>query len=52
MDAEKIRLGETAFEELLEWLRQGGQPQKLDALTLQYVAILRDKVLEEPKGEE
>lgn len=52
MDADKIRLGETAFEELLDWLRQSGQPQTLEALTLQYVAILRDRVLEEPKVEE
>jgi hypothetical protein len=52
MDVDKIRLGETGFEELLDWLRQGGQPQTLDALTLQYVVILRDKVLEAPEVEE
>ena len=45
MDADKIRLGETAFEELLDWLRQSGRPQSLDALTYQYVATLRERVL-------
>lgn len=52
MDADKIRLGETAFEELLEWLRDSGQPQTLDALTYQYMALLRSKVMDEPEVEE
>ena len=51
MDADKIRLGETAFEDLLDWLRQSGRPQSLDALTYQYVAMLRERVLEK-KAEE
>ena len=51
MDADKIRLGETAFEELLDWLRQSGRPLSLDALTYQYVATLREQVLGE-KAEE
>ena len=45
MDADKIRLGETGFEDLLNWLRQSGRPQSLDALTYQYIAILRQMVL-------
>jgi len=52
MDVDKIRLGETAFEELLNWLRQSGRPQSLDALVYQYIAILRDKVVETPAVEE
>ena len=47
VDADQIRLGETGFEELLDWLRQTHQPQTLEALTFQYIAILRDMVLEE-----
>lgn len=50
MDADKIRLGETAFENLIDWLRQNGRPQTLDALTYQYVAILRGKVLEDEEA--
>ena len=52
MDADKIRLGETGVEDLIGWLRESGQPQTLDALTYQYVLILRDKVLDEPEVEE
>ena len=52
MDADKVRLGETAFEELLDWLRRSGRPQTLDALTYQYVTLLRDKVLDKPEVEE
>jgi len=47
VDADQIRLGETGLEELLQWLREAGQPQTLEALTYQYIAILRDKVLGE-----
>ncbi len=47
MDANQIRLGETGLEELLQWLRESGQPQSLEALTYQYILILREKVLEE-----
>lgn len=47
VDADKIRLGETGFEDLLLWLRRSGEPQNLESLTYQYIAILRDKVLRE-----
>ncbi len=47
MDADKIRLGETGFEELLRWLREAGRPQTLEELTYQYITILRSKVLEQ-----
>jgi hypothetical protein len=52
MDADKIRLGETGFEELIDWLRESGQPQTLDTLTYQYMLILRNKVMDEPEVEE
>ena len=52
MDADKIRLGETAFEELLNWLRESGQPQTLDVLTYQYMVLLRNRVMDEPEVEE
>jgi hypothetical protein len=47
VDADKIRLGETGFEELLRWMRAEGQPHSLDTLTYQYVTILRKLVLQE-----
>jgi hypothetical protein len=47
VDADRIRLGETGFEELLQWLREAGQPQTLEELTYHYITVLRDKVLEE-----
>lgn len=50
LDADRIRLGETGFEELLEWLRGTHRPQTLEALTYQYLTILRDMVLEEGKA--
>jgi len=47
LDADQIRLGETGLEELLQWLRQSGQPQTLEALAYQYIAILRAMVMGE-----
>ncbi len=41
MDARNIRIGETGLDELIQWLRQTGQPQTLEALTERYVEILR-----------
>jgi len=40
-------LGETGFEELLRWLQNQGKPQTLEALTYQYILILRNTVLGE-----
>jgi len=51
LDADQIRLGETGFEELLDWLQETGRPQTLAVLTYQYVTILRNKVLEEREDE-
>jgi len=41
MDARNIRIGETGLDELIQWLRQTGQPQTVEALTERYIAILR-----------
>ncbi len=44
MDARNIRIGETGLEELIQWVRQSGQPQTLEALTERYLQILRGLV--------
>jgi hypothetical protein len=44
MEARNIRIGETGVEELMQWLRQSGQPQTLEALTERYLAILQSLV--------
>ncbi len=44
MDAQNIRIGETGLEQLIQWLRQTGQPQTLEALTERYVVILKSLV--------
>jgi len=41
MDARNIRIGDTGFDELVQRLRQLGQPQSLEALTEQYLLILK-----------
>lgn len=41
MDARNIRIGESGLEELVQRLRQQGQPQTLEALTEQYLIILK-----------
>ena len=50
MDARNIRIGETGLDELIQWLRQTGRPQTLEALTERYVAILRARVGAEEGG--
>ena len=44
MDARNVRIGETGLEQLIQWLRQNGRPQSLEALTVQYIAILKELV--------
>ncbi|HEY0604962.1 MAG TPA: hypothetical protein VGD69_26985 [Herpetosiphonaceae bacterium] len=44
MDARNVRIGETGLEQLIQWLRQTGKPQSLEALTERYVEILRELV--------
>ena len=41
MDAGNIRFGDTGLDDLIQWLRQTGRPQTLEAITEQYLAILR-----------
>jgi hypothetical protein len=41
MDARNIRIGETGVDELIQWLRQTGQPQPLETLTERYLEILK-----------
>ncbi len=50
MDARNIRIGETGLDELIQWLRQTGRPQTLEALTERYIAILRARVGAEEGG--
>jgi hypothetical protein len=44
MDARNIRIGETGLDELIQWLRQTGQPQTVEALTERYLQILRNLI--------
>ncbi len=44
MDARNIRIGETSLEELIQWLRQTGQPQTLETLNEQYVTLLKSVI--------
>ncbi len=44
MDARNVRIGETGLEQLIQWLRQSGRPQSLEALTQQYLVILKELV--------
>lgn len=47
IDARTIRVGETGLERLIQWLRETGQPQTLEALTERYIEILRSLVIDE-----
>lgn len=50
MDARNVRVGETGLEQLIQWLRQTGRPQTLEAMTERYLQILRELVgVEEAK---
>ncbi len=44
MDARNVRIGETGLEQLIQWLRQTGKPQSLEALTQRYLEILKELV--------
>ena len=44
MDARYIRIGETGVDELIQWLRQTGQPQTLEALAERYLLILKSLI--------
>jgi len=44
MDARNVRIGETGLDQLIQWLRQTGKPQSLEALTERYVQILKELI--------
>ncbi|HEY1015244.1 MAG TPA: hypothetical protein VGE07_21240 [Herpetosiphonaceae bacterium] len=50
IDAKSVRVGETGFERLIQWLRSTGQPQTLEAITARYIEILRALVVEEAQA--
>lgn len=43
MDGKQISFGSTGFEELLEALREAGEPQDIAWLAERYIDILRTK---------
>jgi hypothetical protein len=47
MEAKTITFGETALDELVQWLKSTGQPQDLEVVVKAYLEILRNLVLEE-----
>ncbi|WP_276522270.1 hypothetical protein [Kallotenue papyrolyticum] len=44
MDARNVRVGDTGIDRLIQWLRQTGRPQTLEALSEQYLVILKELV--------
>ncbi len=46
MDAKGIIYGETALDQLVQWLDATGQPQELEAVIEQYLQLLRELMLE------
>ena len=44
MDARDVRYGETAINQLIQWLRQTNAPQTLETLTQRYLEILKTSV--------
>jgi hypothetical protein len=47
MDARAIIFGETAIDQLVQWLRSSGEPKSMEALLQQYLEILAKAVTEE-----
>jgi hypothetical protein len=47
MDAKSIIYGETALNQLVQWLRSTGEPKDLEVVLERYLEILRELVLEE-----
>jgi hypothetical protein len=47
MDAKNIIYGETAHDQLVQWLRATGEPQDIEQAVRQYLDILRELVVEE-----
>lgn len=50
MDARFIVFGETAIEELVQWLRSTGEPQDIEAVIIHYLEILQARVLEDQES--
>lgn len=46
MDAKGIIYGETALDQLVQWLNATRQPQELEAVIEQYLQLLRELVME------
>jgi hypothetical protein len=44
MDARNIRYGDTALDQLIQWLRQTNTPQTLETLTQRYLELLKSNV--------
>ncbi|WP_298821310.1 hypothetical protein [Chloroflexus sp.] len=47
MDAKTIIFGDTAVDQLLQWLRASGEPKDVHDLLLKYLEILSSLVTEE-----
>lgn len=43
----RVVFGETGIDELLQWLRETGEPQDIAVVLEQYLRILRAMVVEE-----
>ncbi len=43
MADERIKVKSTDIEKLIEWLRQSGQPQTLEALTREFIRIVHEE---------
>jgi hypothetical protein len=44
MDVRNMRYGETALEQLIQWIRQTNTPQTLETITRRYVELLKSNV--------
>ena len=44
MDVRNMRFGETALEQLIQWIRQTNTPQTLETITRRYVELLKSNV--------
>lgn len=47
MDVKTIIYGETALDQLVQWLRSTGEPQDIEDVVRHYLEILQSLVLEE-----
>lgn len=47
MEAKNIIYGETALNNLVQWLRATGEPQDIEQVLQRYLELLRELVVEE-----